>query len=78
MPDVTLGPKYAVRLGDLQPRHVLRVTCFSCRHTANVSPLPLLARFGENQRVSDLEERFACVECGNRFGNSVKVHELAR
>ena len=74
----TLGPKYQIRLGDLNPWHVLRVTCFKCRHVANVSHAPLLTRFGQHRRLTDLEDRFACIECGNRWGNSVQVDELAR
>ena len=73
-----LGPKYSIRLGDLHPWHVLRVTCFRCRHIANISPAPLLARFGQHERLTEVEERFACTECGNRWGNSAQVHELAR
>jgi hypothetical protein len=51
--EVFHGPKYAIRLGDLQPWHVLKVMCFSCRHVANVSPAPLLARFGQHQWLID-------------------------
>src|SRR5262245_54181371 len=54
----TLGPKYQIRLGDLNPWHVLRVTCFKCRHVANVSHAPLLTRFGQHRRLTDLEDRF--------------------
>lgn len=78
MPDPGLGPKYKLRLGDLKPWHILRVICFSCRHVANVSPAPMLARFGEHQRLVDLDSRFACQECGNRWGNSARVHEFNR
>jgi hypothetical protein len=53
-----LGPKYAVRLGDLRFWHVRQVTCFSCRHVATVSPALLLQRFGEHQPLADLEDRF--------------------
>jgi len=35
-----------------------------------VSPAPLLTRFGQHQRIVDIEERFACTECGNRGGNA--------
>ena len=49
-----------------------------CRRAATVSPAPLLARFGEYQRIVGIEERFACTECGNRAGNSVKVWLLNR
>jgi hypothetical protein len=72
------GPKYDVRLGQLKPWHVLRITCLQCRYVAAVSPAPLLTRFGVHQRIVDLEERFACTECGNRGGNSVAVCRLDR
>jgi hypothetical protein len=42
-----LGPKCAARLGDLRPGRVLPITCRQCRHTAKVSPAPLLKRFGQ-------------------------------
>ena len=78
MQEDILGPKYAVRLGDLRPWHVLGITCFSCRHTATVSPAPLMRRFGEHQCIAELEDRFACTACGNRDGNSVKIYKLER
>ena len=78
MREEILGPKYDVRLGDLKPWHVLRVTCLQCRRAATVSPAPLLAKFGQHQRIVGIEERFACTDCGNRGGNSVKVWRLDR
>jgi hypothetical protein len=70
------GPKYNIRLGDLKPWHVLKVKCLRCNRVANVSPAPLLVRFGEHERLVDVEEKFACTECDNRWGNSVQVHDL--
>jgi len=78
MQEEILGPRYDVRLGDLQPWHVLRIKCFQCRYRALVSPAPLLARFGRLQKIVDIEERFACTECGNRGGNSFAVCRLDR
>ena len=78
MREEILGPKYEVRLGDLKPWHVLKVTCLQCRRAVTVSPAPLLMRFGEYPRIVGIEERFACTECGNRAGNSVKVLRLDR
>lgn len=37
MQEEVLGPKYAIRLGDLKPWHVLRVTCLRRRHAAVVA-----------------------------------------
>jgi len=48
------------------------------RHTATVSPAPLMRRFGEHQCVAELEDRSACTACGNRDGNSVKIYKLER
>jgi hypothetical protein len=78
MQEEVLGPKYSVRLGDLRPWHVLKVTCLRCRRAAVVSPAPLVARFGEHAWLVRVEERFACTECGNRAGNSAKVLRLER
>lgn len=71
-------PKYALRLGDLQPWHVLQVTCFRCRHAATVSPAPLPHHYGEHPRVAELEDKIRCTECGNGDGNSVKVYKVGR
>jgi hypothetical protein len=73
-----IGPRYAIRLGDLKSWHVLRVTCLQCSHVATVSPAPLLRRFGEYRRLAELEKRFACKACGNRSGNSARVFRLDR
>lgn len=78
MREEIIGPKYAIRLGDLKSWHVLKVTCLQCRHESTVSPAPLLRRFGEHQRLAQLEERFACSHCGNRGGNSARVYRLDR
>ena len=51
MSDPILGPKYDIRLGDLKPWHILRVTCLQCRRVANVGPA-----------LVDIEEKFACTE----------------
>jgi len=78
MQEDILGPKYVVRLGDLRPWHVLQVRCFRCRHAATVSPAPLLQRYGEHQRVAELEDKTRCADCGNRNGNTVKVFKPDR
>ena len=54
------------------------VSVIEFRYVATVSPAPLLARFGEHQRIVDIEERFACTECGNHTGNSFAVCRLNR
>jgi hypothetical protein len=67
MREDTLGPKYNVRLGDLRSWHVLQVTCLQCRRVATIHPGPLLKRFGEHQRLAQLEEKFGCTGCGSIF-----------
>ena len=78
MREEILGPRYAIRLGDLKPWHVLKVTCLQCRRAATVSPAPLLTRFGVHQRIVGIADRFACTGCGNRGGNRVAVRRLDR
>jgi hypothetical protein len=45
---------------------------------ATVHPGPLVKRFGEHQRLVQLEEKLGCTACGNRFGNYAIVFRLDR
>ena len=74
MREEILGPRYAIRLGDLRPWHVLRVKCLQCRRAATLSPAPLLVRFGEHQRIAGMYRMRQSPE--GRGGNSVTVRRL--
>lgn len=73
-----LGPKYEVRLRDLQAWHRLRVTCGRCRHVGMLTPSTLVARFPPYSRLADLEKNLRCTRCQNRMPNSWVVVRLPR
>ena len=76
--NINLGPRYALRLGELQRWHRLRVTCFRCRHESSVDPEKLRRRFREHTLLRDLEKKLVCTACGNRVYNVIRVARLAR
>ena len=75
-----LGPRYALRLGDLRQWHVIEVRCFKCAKEGTVYPAVLMkgGRWTEHTRLVELEPRFRCRACGNRFGNSWNIMRLSR
>jgi hypothetical protein len=80
--DRTLGPAYAVRLGDLRPWHAIEARCFECRHVGRLTSKTvkrLLAGFkGEFTPVLQLQRRLRCRECGNRHLNTLSIVMLER
>lgn len=75
------GPRYSLRLGDLRQWHVIEVRCFNCGREGTVYPAALLKhsrRWNEHTRLVELEPRFRCRSCGNRFGNSWTIAQLSR
>jgi len=80
-----LGPRHSLRFGDLRDWHAIEASCPRCRHVARLRPgvvQAILARSrggdAGNIRVSDLEERLRCRECGNRRDNGFTVVTLPR
>ena len=73
-----LGPKYAVRLGDLRSWHILKITCLACRHEQTLYLARLQAKWSEHERIMDLEPKFRCTGCGQRAGVSWQVYRLQR
>ena len=68
-----------IRMKDGQPVAYHRTLGgVQCRHVATISPKPLLHKFGEHQRLVQLEDRFRCTECDHRGGNSARVFRLDR
>ena len=84
MPDVeqkqniSLGPRYQVRLEDLRDWHVLEVTCGRCGREGVVYPSHLRRRLPGYTRLLELEKRFACRACGNRTYNTWRVMAMSR
>ena len=76
--NVTIGPRYQVRLGDLRQWHLLEVTCLKCRHKGDIQPDILRRRLSDHTRLVDIEGRFACKACGNRYENSWRVMAMSR
>jgi len=76
------GPRYSLRLGELRQWHVIGVRCFNCGREGTVYPAVLLkqkgGRWTEHTRLVELEPRFRCRSCGNRFGNSWTILQLTR
>jgi len=74
----TVAPRYALRLEDLRGWHRLKITCFKCRRESLIDPKALRERYSGHQRVMELEGKFRCAGCGNRYGNSVTVGRVSR
>ena len=76
MREEIIGPRYAIRLGDLKPWHVLKVTCLECRHESIVSPAPLVRRFGEHAFLSRIEDNFPVHGVRSQGRDMAKVFRL--
>lgn len=70
---VVLGPKYSVRLSDLQDNHIIRIDCFACKHIGYLLPTSLEKRWKGYIRLATLEGYMVCAKCGNRTANSWKI-----
>jgi hypothetical protein len=71
--DAGLSPRYALRLDDLRAWHVIRVSCQSCRHKAELAPAALTRGRSGFTRLIDLEGRLSCRNCGARGRASLEV-----
>jgi hypothetical protein len=71
--DNRLPPRYAFRLEDLRVWHVVRVSCESCRHKAEIAPTALTRNRPGYTRLVDLEGRLRCRNCGARGRASLEV-----
>ena len=71
--DARLPPRYALRLEDLRAWHVIRVSCRTCRHRAEIAPAALKQGRPGYTRLVDLEGRLRCRNCGARGRASLLV-----
>ena len=71
--DARLPPRYALRLEDLRAWHVIRVSCGTCRHRAELAPAALSRGRPGFTRLLDLEGRLRCRNCGVRGGAALVV-----
>jgi hypothetical protein len=62
-PDI-VAPRYALRLGDLGPTHVLYVRCDACLRVALIEASALRRSWPPYVRIIHMERRFRCLRCG--------------
>jgi ribosomal protein L37E len=63
---VVLGPRYALRLEDLQAMDALQVECVHCGWPALVALHRLHDRFAASERLSGIAATMRCRRCGRR------------
>jgi hypothetical protein len=73
-----IGPRYAIRLGDLRGWHIVTAVCGECRRTTNLNPWLLRAGRPDWTHLMDLEPRLVCRHCGNREANRLLVTMASR
>jgi hypothetical protein len=61
-----LPAHYAFRLEDLRGWHVVRVSCRTCRHKAEIAPATLMRGHPGYTRLVDREGQLRCRKCGAR------------
>ena len=76
--NTNIGPRYAVRLSDLERWHVLTAVCSACRHRRQMRLWQLLAGRPPYTHLTDVEAKLRCQRCGNREDNRVLVTMAAR
>ena len=76
MKPIVLGPKYAIRLGDLKPWHIITVKCWRCPRKGLVDPEDLRDWIDDRESIIKIEDRFRCKGCGNKVFNSWQVMDL--
>jgi len=70
--------RYALRLDDLRPWHVIVVSCAACRRRAHVAGALLRHGRPPYTRLLDLERKLCCTGCGSRRGNTLTVSMAPR
>jgi DNA-directed RNA polymerase subunit RPC12/RpoP len=65
---VILGPRYALRLDDLQATDAVEIDCPSCRRRALVATHRLHDRFSGFERMTQICRRMRCRRCGSAGG----------
>jgi hypothetical protein len=73
-----IPPRYALRLDDLRPWHVIIASCAACRRRAHVAAALLQHGRPPYTRLLDLERKLCCTGCGNRQGNRLNVSMAPR
>ena len=73
-----IPPRYALRVDDLRPWHVIIATCAACGNRAQVAAALLQHGRPPYSRVRDPERKLCCTGCGNRQGNTLTVSMAPR
>ena len=76
--NANLGPRYSVRLSDLERWHSLTAVCGECQHRRQMRIWQLTAGRPLDTRLTDVEAKLRCQRCGNREGNRVLVTMVER
>jgi hypothetical protein len=71
--NIGIRPFPNLRIRDLvRPAFRLRVAC-RCGHTADLDPVDLLSTKGPNERVSRLNGKMRCRQCGQAAWSSISL-----
>ena len=73
-----IGPKYAVRLGDLRNWHILTAVCPQCRHKARVRMWQFKVGRSDHTSLLEIQRLLRCTRCGNRESNTILVEVASR
>ena len=68
-----IPPRYALRLEDLRPWHVIVATCAACGRRSPIDAALLRQGRPPHTRLLDLERKLRCGGCGSRDGNIFTV-----
>ena len=71
-------PRYALRLDDLRPWHVIIAICAACRRRAHVAAALLQHGRPPHTRLLHVERKLWCSGCSNRRGNTLTVSMAPR
>ena len=71
--NANIGPRYAVRLSDLQPYHLLTARCLFCGHKRRMRLWQLKAGRHPAAKLQEVEGRLRCTRCGSRGEAQVLV-----
>lgn len=76
--EVFLGTKDRVRLEQLNEWHRVRITCYQCRHKADLKPAAFKSGRSGRELLDASVSNLRCTSCDNRFDNAWKIIALPR
>ena len=68
-----IGPRYAIRLRDLKPQHIITAVCPACRHKATMRLWEITRGRGDYTYLTAVERSLRCRRCGDRGGARLYV-----